>query len=503
MKPYRYLFLLIIALALASCHKDSEPITTAPKIAESTLDIHPTEVAFSWTVDYPGKLASVVELSENEAMGDATRYGSEEMTDNKSFSVTVPNLQENTVYYYRYLVWNAFGSFEKEVKQFTTTTVQLPKVATKTATGISENSMVLQGNISDNGDSQIKECGFYYGLTPDVVANGTKVKATTVNTDAYTYNLSSLEENAVYYVCAYATNDKGTGYGDEITVILHPIGAINGRFSISSQKRVYFSQGNLQYRASDRKWRFAEHQYDCIGQANNNISSSYNGWIDLFGWGTSGYHNPSDVNNTNYQPYSSSTSTVNQTYNYCGYGPSTNMSNPNLGASDYDWGVHNEIAEGEGLDWWTLNKDEWEYVLNSRNASTVNSVGNARYAKATVAGKMGLILFPDQYTHPSGAALPVGINDEGNAGALGNSYTVDEWIQMEVKGAVFLPAAGSRSSTTTGNVGATGSYWSATNNGSHYAYCATFHQDYLYPSYNFGNREYGISVRLVRYSDNQ
>ena len=37
-----------------------------------------------------------------------------------------------------------------------------------------------------------------------------------------------------------------------------PEGVINGLFSVSSTKKVYFSQGNLQYQASTNTWRFAE-----------------------------------------------------------------------------------------------------------------------------------------------------------------------------------------------------------------------------------------------------
>ncbi|MBQ3677498.1 MAG: hypothetical protein II926_09075, partial [Bacteroidales bacterium] len=65
----------------------------------------------------------------------------------------------------------------------------------------------------------------------------------------------------------------------------------NGVFTVAKGKQVYFSQANLQYNASSNVWRFAEHQYDIIGEDNSNISKSYNGWIDLFGWGTSGYKN--------------------------------------------------------------------------------------------------------------------------------------------------------------------------------------------------------------------
>ena len=46
-------------------------------------------------------------------------------------------------------------------------------------------------------------------------------------------------------------------------------GALNGVFSVSPTKKVVFSKGNLQYRASTNTWRFAEHQYDIIGEAIN------------------------------------------------------------------------------------------------------------------------------------------------------------------------------------------------------------------------------------------
>ena len=67
-------------------------------------------------------------------------------------------------------------------------------------------------------------------------------------------------------------------------------GAITAAFSVSETKKVYFSQGNLQYQASTNTWRFATNQYDCIGkEGNEKKSSTYSGWVDLFGWGTSGY----------------------------------------------------------------------------------------------------------------------------------------------------------------------------------------------------------------------
>ena len=37
-------------------------------------------------------------------------------------------------------------------------------------------------------------------------------------------------------------------------------GAIRAEFSVSDSTKVYFSQGNLQYRASTGTWKFADNQ---------------------------------------------------------------------------------------------------------------------------------------------------------------------------------------------------------------------------------------------------
>ena len=290
-----------------------------------------------------------------------------------------------------------------------------------------------------------------------------------------------------------------------------PTGAINGKFTInSSGAKVYFSNGNLQYQASTDTWRFATNQWDYVGVDNANISQTYSGWIDLFGWGTSGYQDTSDPYNMNYQPWSISTTSVNVTYNYFGYGPSTNMPSPNLtgSSSEYDWGVHNFIS-GTTSSWRTLTKSEWVWILgpaspnpgtNCRTSSTVNGTANARYARAKVDNKHGVIIFPDIYTHPSGVAQPVGINGTGT-GWDGNNYSADDFESMEQHGAVFLPAAGNRDGISVNDVGSYGYYWSASYYNSYNAYTMSFHDPFL-NSNNSNSRCSGRSVRLVCPAEN-
>ena len=289
-----------------------------------------------------------------------------------------------------------------------------------------------------------------------------------------------------------------------------PEGAINGQFTINANgDKVYFSKGNLQYQPSTSTWQFAENQWDLLiipedmtyffesggnyyyyADVSSQYTSSYSGWIDLFGWGTSGW----DSGNIYYHPWDSNNNINSGNL----YGP-PGQYDLTGSYSDADWGVHNAINNGgdQASQWRTLtggNNGEWEYIFNTRNASTINGTPNARYAKAKVANVHGVILFPDSYTHPSGVVQPVGIN--GNTGWNGNSYDVSDFMAMQAAGAVFLPAAGTRNGSMVLDVGSHGGYWSASCSGNSNAYYKHFNSSGLH-MYGEG-RSYGRSVRLVR-----
>lgn len=246
-------------------------------------------------------------------------------------------------------------------------------------------------------------------------------------------------------------------------------GKLPGKFSVSATKQVSFAMGNLQYQASTKTWRFAKNQYDVIGPKNENISITYSGWIDLFGWGTSGYDSKF--------PYMTST-------DYSEYGDGEN----NIAGTDYDWGVYNAISNGgnkAGM-WRTLTRSEWKYLFNTRtNAENLRG-------QATVNGQTGYILLPDGWSTPSGMTFTA---DPCNFTT--NSYTASEWSKMEASGAVFLPCAGFRYGTTVNDVGTNGLYWSSTYYSSVFAYYFYFYSSSVGPS-DYYYRYYGHSVRLVQ-----
>ena len=262
-------------------------------------------------------------------------------------------------------------------------------------------------------------------------------------------------------------------------------GASNATFSIGDGVTVQFSRGNLQYQASTGTWRFAEHQYDYVGADNANISSTYSGWIDVFGWGTSGWSSGA----TCYQPWS--TSTTHSDY-YPGGSYTNNLTGDYANA---DWGVYNRISNGgnqPGM-WRTLTQDEWNYLLFTRNASTISGTANARFTKATIGSATGLVVFPDSFTVPSGIALV----DVNNAAApfTANIFDATQWSQLETNGALFLPAAGDRNGTDARYIGTNAYYWTSTYYDESHAYCVDFVSNLVYM--NQVNRYDGHCVRLV------
>ena len=263
-----------------------------------------------------------------------------------------------------------------------------------------------------------------------------------------------------------------------------PTGAINGLFTINANgDQIFFSKGNLRYQASTGSWRFATNQYDYIGNDNSNISQTYDGWIDLFGWGTSGWN----CGSTYYRPWDFE-------YSLSGYGPPEPYNLTDEYANS-DWGLYNAIDNGgyqTGI-WRTLTDAEWSYVFDQRN-----TVSGNRYAKAQVNGVNGVILLPDDWNT---SCYNLSYYNNSSVSFIYNVIGYSSWKNiLEAHGCVFLPAAGSRNQTLINNVGSHGEYWSASHhdNYSGSACGVHFYDSYLSPPQYYIPRFAGCSVRLVK-----
>lgn len=288
---------------------------------------------------------------------------------------------------------------------------------------------------------EIQKIGVCWGfeISPVPDHNYSNALVSDYNGVSYMPTIKNLEPGKTYHVRAFATTKNTTYYGADSTFTLKE--APENAFLVANNKFVYFSPGNLQYQASTNTWRFALHQYDCIGMKNERISETYDGWIDMFGWGTSGF----DCGNGGcYKPYDFSSKYI--------YGPSDDQ---NL-ADEYrncDWGVYNPISNGgnQAGQWRTLTKDEWDYLMNGR------SNASRKRFHCCIDGKNGVIILPDNHQWPDGLAI--------NFSNFYNKtiYELEDWEEIESIGAIFLPTTGYRSQNDVNGptVASSGYYWTS------------------------------------------
>ena len=260
---------------------------------------------------------------------------------------------------------------------------------------------------------------------------------------------------------AYIDFEDVTTEPDDDPVVPESGSFVAKPFSVSATKTVTFSPGNLQYHPANDEWRFAPSQLEYIGNDNANISDTYNGWIDLFGWGTGNNPTNTSKDNGDYQTF-------------------------------VDWGS-NQIGSYAPNTWRTLTYDEWYYLRYERpNYDELIGV-------AQVNGVNGLILLPDGWTCPSGVTFKSGFHEDYGIEYYADYQTFSalEWAKLEASGAVFFPAAGFRyCGGDVDYVGSDGYYWSSTPIGSVNAYSLFFYSSSV-DMYNL-SRCFGLSVRLVQ-----
>ena len=427
-----------------------------------------TEVGFHWG-------SNATNLDNTETLAAAST----------PFATTIDGLMEGTTYYYMAYAKNGENEYTGMVESFTTNmSVVAPTVTTIASTNVETTTATIGGNITNNGGGNISAYGISYSTTDGFEgADGTQVTGSDLNEGAFVVNLTNLTGKTTYYARAYATNEAGTAYGDQVSFTTLQEGIVNSKakFTINAAgDQVYFSKGNLQYigSAATPYWKFAENQWDYLGN-NGQGSSSQTADRDLFGWGTSGYNHGAAA----YQPWAISTSNI----NYRAYGSSSANLYDQTGRAD--WG-YNAIANGgnhENSGWRTLTINEWDYILNSRD----NAVSMKGYG--TVNSVNGMILLPDDWT------LPEGLNFTTGEGGWYNIYSGEQWAQMESNGAVFLPAGGYRHQTSFHYVGTGGRYYSSSRgNGDDSVYRVTFTDGAPTAGYGYSSGpHYGVSVRLV------
>ena len=145
---------------------------------------------------------------ENDAFMKAEGTGN-------NFSLKLTSLTKGQKYYVRAYAKNVNGTGYSPAFEFTTALTKAPEVVNMAMTAVHDDHSTAQAVISDKGGLEITEKGFVYSTTvvsPTIGAEGVLKVISKSTDDTFTAELTGLTYQNRYYICAYATNAKGTSY---------------------------------------------------------------------------------------------------------------------------------------------------------------------------------------------------------------------------------------------------------------------------------------------------
>ena len=378
----------------ANLYTDEFPVVT------EAITYH---AVFASKIEGGGSMSKAVSLTNGETVYLATENGLGVTGDNGTKDATVSSTQSDWMPFT--VITNGLQYQFKNGDNYITAAAKSFKI-TETPSDFSFENSYLVYNVPSGDDK-----GDYVLLCNS--NNGTFYRF---------YKISNMgkENYETFYVYKNPTHTDFVTTCEvepDIEIDYNPVAnptTLSGVFSVAADKKVQFSTGNLQYEVGTNTWLFASKQYEVMGGApydpanptNTNFGMNvpgYKGKLDLFAWSSDGKY---------------------------GVNPSNTDADYGTKATDFvDWGT----LAGEG--WFTLTKEEMNYILNR----TKN--GKKLWALATIDDLPGLILLPDNWN--TNITLNYGyiptqfVYNE-------NLFTAAEWQVLEIAGAVFLPAAGSR-----------------------------------------------------------
>jgi uncharacterized protein (TIGR02145 family) len=136
-------------------------------------------------------------------------------TGTGAFNGNITGLMANTTYYVRTYATNSEGTAYGNELSFTTLPAVLPTVVTTSVTNITDTTALGGGDVTNNGGANVILRGVCWSINPTpTTANSNTSNGT--GTGSFTSNITNLLPATTYYVRAYATNNAGTSYGNEI-----------------------------------------------------------------------------------------------------------------------------------------------------------------------------------------------------------------------------------------------------------------------------------------------
>jgi len=136
-------------------------------------------------------------------------------TGSGSFTSSITILTPGATYYFRAYATNSIGTAYGNQLNKTTTAI-LSIISTTTVSAITSVTAISGGNITNNGGAEVTARGVCWSTNQNpTIANSKTTDG--VGSGSFSSSISGLNPGVTYYIRAYATNNIGTAYGDQIT----------------------------------------------------------------------------------------------------------------------------------------------------------------------------------------------------------------------------------------------------------------------------------------------
>lgn len=211
--------LAAMLLTVHSCKKDDEkdpPVVTTREVTQITA----SGAASGGTVMSDGGSAIeargvVWSTNPNPTISDS------KTNDNPGvghFTSLITGLTPDTKYYVRAYATNEAGTSYGDQLEFTTTPGTDPPTVTTTAvTGLSDDSAISGGEVVSDGGAPVTARGVVWATTENPTIDNNKTEDGE-GVGVFVSQLTGLNDETTYYVRAYAINEEGVGYGEQITL---------------------------------------------------------------------------------------------------------------------------------------------------------------------------------------------------------------------------------------------------------------------------------------------
>ena len=398
----------------------------------------------------------------------------------------------------------------------------MPSVTTSSATNISYTSATIGGNVTSDGGTNVTERGVVYSTMQNPTTANSKVISGN-GIGSFTCNITNLHENTKYYVRAYATNKKGTNYGEQrsfttkayslpsvttssATNISYTSATVGG--NVTSDGGAAVTEHGVVYSTSENPTTANSKVTSGSGTGSfscslSNLQEGVTYYIRAYAINKKGIsYGENIVFNTLYHPYFSVDSInkivfapgnlqYNRTtqkwlfaleqYEIIGKDNFIDGRLANVidvfswSCSSTDFGVSICGNTSEYTDYfrdWGRNAigefPAYTWRTLSKNEwlyliRRTNDNSEALYGIAEVNGVGGIILLPDNWVPPTAVSFKTGKHTERGMDSYGDYQKINivDWKILESLGAVFLPATGSNGYDFVGLL-YYAEYWSST-----------------------------------------